>query len=146
MSPEQLHADLAAVGAWLRDMGTARTSIAVGLVQLDLAPLQRAVLPVIQKAHRCGCGLGCRWRHMAGCCGVAAAASGSTPSLAEGPHARWTAWVSVKENAATRPNIEFVRTFGAAPCCPHDVPATVPCSSLLTARLQISQQYTTTRC
>ncbi len=58
MSSEQLHADLAAVGTWLRDMGGARTSIAVGLVHLDLAPLQRAALPVIQKAHRWGCGLG----------------------------------------------------------------------------------------
>lgn len=53
MTPEQLHADLSAAGAWLGEMTGARVSVIVGLVALDMSGLQRVALPAIQKAHRC---------------------------------------------------------------------------------------------
>ncbi|GLI61741.1 hypothetical protein VaNZ11_004155, partial [Volvox africanus] len=51
MTPEQLHADLTATSTWLSEMTNARASVIVGLVTLEMSALQRAALPVIQKAH-----------------------------------------------------------------------------------------------
>jgi hypothetical protein len=50
--PEQLHADLTATATWLTALSSARPGVVVGLVALEAGGLQRAALPVLERAHR----------------------------------------------------------------------------------------------